>query len=278
MGEHIKSNLSYLCTRDITANNVENSPEGIILLSRIPRDNQPTSEVELHARPGYSLGREDSIHGVQFADLVVPRRSGISTVQPIAIKPVMSAKHAVREHKVARYLNKQGEQLTFRPLGFTRWGGNFSTITEFDQGVVTYDNTILQESHRPTEPEIAEALTVAAQTLIILNDKRLTHGDFQVKNTGSDINNRPRIIDLTTIRKFRDAEDLSDDIMMYIESLTRFGTKISPVSQQQLDDHFLHTYEENINDIFPKQRTLEIKMTIAAVRDSLGFLIGPSIT
>lgn len=247
-------------------------------MSRIPRDNQPTSEVELHARPGYSLGREDSIHGVQFADLVVPRRSGISTVQPIAIKPVMSAKHAVREHKVARYLNKQGEQLTFRPLGFTRWGGNFSTITEFDQGVVTYDNTILQESHRPTEPEIAEALTVAAQTLIILNDKRLTHGDFQVKNTGSDINNRPRIIDLTTIRKFRDAEDLSDDIMMYIESLTRFGTKISPVSQQQLDDHFLHTYEENINDIFPKQRTLEIKMTIAAVRDSLGFLIGPSIT
>lgn len=89
MGEYIKSNLSYLCTRDATASNVENSPEGIILLSRIPRDNQPVSEAELHARPGYSLGREDSIHGVQFADLVIPRRPGISTVQPIAIKPVM---------------------------------------------------------------------------------------------------------------------------------------------------------------------------------------------
>lgn len=89
MGEYIKSNLSYLCTRDITANNVENSPEGIILLSRIPRANHPVSEAELHARPGYSLGREDSMHGVQFADLVIPRRPGISTVQPIAIKPVM---------------------------------------------------------------------------------------------------------------------------------------------------------------------------------------------
>lgn len=122
MGEHIKSNLSYLCTRDITASSVENSPEGIILLSRIPRANHPVSEAELHARPGYSLGREDSMHGVQFADLVIPRRPGISTVQPIAIKPVMSAKRAVREHKVARYLNKQGEQLAFRPLGFTRWG------------------------------------------------------------------------------------------------------------------------------------------------------------
>ena len=59
MGEHIKSNLSYLCTRDITASSVENSPEGIILLSRIPRANHPVSEAELHARPGYSLGRED---------------------------------------------------------------------------------------------------------------------------------------------------------------------------------------------------------------------------
>lgn len=247
------------------------------MLSRIPRDNQPASEIELHTRPGYSLGREDSVHGVQFADLVLPRRPDVSTIQPIAIKPVMSAKHAVREHKVAHYLNKQGEQLTFRPLGFARWGGNFSTITEFDQGVVTYDNTISEESHMPTETEIAEALTVAAQTLIILNNRGLAHGDFQVKNTGSDINSRPRIIDLTTIRKFHDAEDLSDDIMLYIESLTRFGTRLSPVSRQQFDDHFLHTYEKSINDIFPEQRALEIKMAIAAVRDSLDFLIGPDI-
>ncbi len=278
MGECIKSNLSYLCTRDATASNVENSPEGIILLSRIPRDNQPTSEVELHARPDYSLGREDSIHGVQFADLVIPRRSGISTVQPIALKPVMSAKGAVREYKIARYLNKQGEQLTFRPLGFTRWGGNFSTITEFDQGVVSYDNTLLEKTHKPTESEIAEALTVAAQTLIILNDIGLVHGDFQVKNTASDVNGRIRVIDLTMIKRLRDTEDVLSDITLYTESLTRFGTQLSPVSPEQFDDHFLHTYEKSVSDTFPKQRQLEVKMGISAMRGSLDFLIGPSIT
>ena len=278
MGEYIKSNLSYLCTRDATASNVENSPEGIILLSRIPRDNQPTSEVELHARPDYSLGREDSRHGVQFADLVVPRRSGTSTVQPIALKPVMSAKGAVREHKIARYLNKQGEQLTFRPLGFTRWGGNFSTITEFDQGVVSYDNTLLEKTHKPTESEIAEALTVAAQTLIILNDIGLVHGDFQVKNTASDVNGRIRVIDLTMMKRLRDTEDVLSDITLYTESLTRFGTQLSPVSPEQFDDHFLHTYEKSVSDIFPKQRQLEVKMDISAMRGSLDFLIGPSIT
>ncbi len=278
MGECIKSNLSYLCTRDATASNVENSPEGIILLSRIPRDNQPASEAELHARPGYSLGREDSIHGVQFADLVIPRRSGISTVQPIALKPVMSAKGAVREYKIARYLNKQGEQLTFRPLGFTRWGGNFSTITEFDQGVVSYDNTLLEKTHKPTESEIAEALTVAAQTLIILNDIGLVHGDFQVKNTASDVNGRIRVIDLTMIKRLRDTEDVLSDITLYTESLTRFGTQLSPVSPEQFDDHFLHTYEKSVSDTFPKQRQLEVKMGISAMRGSLDFLIGPSIT
>ena len=278
MGECIKSNLSYLCTRDATASNVKNSPEGIILLSRIPRDKQPASEAELHTRPGYSLGREDSIHGVQFADLVIPRRSGISTVQPIALKPVMSAKGAVREHKIARYLNKQGEQLTFRPLGFTRWGGNFSTITEFDQGVVSYDNILLEKTHKPTESEIAEALTVAAQTLIILNDIGLVHGDFQVKNTASDVNGRIRVIDLTMIKRLRDTEDVLSDITLYTESLTRFGTQLSPVSPEQFDDYFLHTYEKSVSNTFPKQRQLEVKMGISAMRGSLDFLIGPSIT
>lgn len=276
MPEYTRNNLSYVHTRDVTVDNVENSPEGIILLSRSPTATQPISEAELYARPGYIVGREDSVNGVQFADLVLPRRSSASTTQPVAIKPVESAKHAVREHKVANYLNREGEQLAFRPLGFTRWGNNFSTITEFDQGVVSYDNVLLQETHRPTESEIAESLTVAAQTLIILNDRGLAHGDFQVKNTASDINGRTRIIDLTTMRKLRDAEDVSDDISLYMESLTRFGTKESPVNQQQFDDYFLHKYEKSIPDIFPEQRKLEVGMAITAIRDSLDFLIGPS--
>lgn len=78
------------------------------------------------------------------------------------------------------------------------------------------------------------------------------------------------------MRKLRDAEDVSDDISLYMESLTRFGTKESPVNQQQFDDYFLHKYEESIPDIFPEQRKSEVGMAITAIRDSLDFLIGPS--
>lgn len=143
---------------------------------------------------------------------------------------------------------------------------------------MSYDNILLQESHKPTESKIVEALTVAAQTLVILNSKGLVHGDFQVKNTASDINGRTRIIDLTTIGKLHDMEDMSDDILLYAESLTRFGTQLSPISQQQFDDHFLHTYEEKITDIFPLQKQVEARIAISAIRSSLDILIGPSAT
>ena len=275
----MKYGLSYVYTRDVTSDTIrEWLPEGVILLSQLPKLGQPTSSVQIHEIPDYAKGRKDSVHRVKFGNMIIPEQSSALTTQPVAIKPVESARHAVREYKAEKYLNKEGEQLAFRTLGFTKTGGNFSTITEFDQGVVSYDNILLQESHKPTEPKIAEALTVAAQTLVILNSKGLVHGDFQVKNTASDINGRTRIIDLTTIGKLHDMEDVSDDILLYAESLTRFGTQLSPVSQQQFDDHFLHIYEKNIPDIFPIQRQLEAKMATSAIRSSLDILIGPSAT
>lgn len=80
------------------------------------------------------------------------------------------------------------------------------------------------------------------------------------------------------IKRLRDTEDVLSDITLYTESLTGFGTQLSPVSPEQFDDHFLRTYEKSVSDIFPKQRQLEVKMSISAMRGSLDFLIGPSIT
>ena len=99
-----------------------------------------------------------------------------------------------------------------------------------------------------------------------------------MKNTASDGNGRIRVIDLTMIKRLRDTEDVLSDITLYTESLTRFGNPLSPVSPEQIDDHFLHTYEKSLSDIFPKQRQLEVKMDISAMRGRLDFLIGPSIT
>lgn len=152
-------------------------------------------------------------------------------------------------------------------------GGNYSVITEFESGVVTYDNTILNETYSPTESEISEALTTAALTLATLNDLGLAHGDFQVKNTARDINNRVRIVDLTEMRKLNSPDDTFNDIALYMESLSRFGTKRSPVSPQQFNDHFLKTYEKNIPDIFPMYERLEAEMAIHALRDMLDFTL-----
>ena len=102
-----------------------------------------------------------------------------------------------------------------------------------------------------------------------LNDFGLMHGDFQVKNTARDTNNRVRIVDLTEMRKFNSPDDALNDIMLYMESLSKFGTRFSPVSPQQFDEYFLKTYEKNIPDVFPESKRLEVKMAIHALRDML---------
>ena len=272
-----RETLHYISPQDVNRETVKNLPEGVTLLS-----NAPGLAAKLHNRfvslttnDDYFQGREDSIHGVHFADMEIFHNGNTSpTTQPIAIKPVFSPGGAVREYKASGYLNRC-DQLTFRHLGFIRWGGNFNTITEFDQGVVSYDNVLLNREYRPDEQSIAEALTVAANTLILLNDRNLVHGDFQVKNTASDVTGATRIIDVTTLRKFSDAEDICEDMSVYIESLTRFGEKTSPVSPQQVDEYLLRPYIEAIPDIFPIQSKLEVEMTVRALRDTLDFMLGP---
>jgi hypothetical protein len=273
MSEYLESKLSYIHPSNVTTSNLKNSPEGIILLSDVSKPDQTPLDVRVDKVPKYAEGREDSVYQVQFGDMTISGQTDSSPkiIQPVAIKAADSLSRAIREYNTIKYLNsrEEGRPLTFRVLGFTRWGGNYSVITEFESGVVTYDNTILNEAHKPTESEISEALTTAALTLVTLNDFGLMHGDFQVKNTARDINNRVRIVDLTEMRRFNSPDDTFEDIALYIESLSKFGTRFSPVSPQQFDEYFLKTYEKNIPDVFPGSKRLEVNMAIHALRDML---------
>lgn len=277
MSEYLESKLSYIHPSDVTISNLKNSPEGIILLSDISKPDQTPLDVRVDKVPKYAEGREDSVYQVQFGDMTISGQTDSSPkiIQPVAIKPADSLNRAIREYNIIKYLNSRedGRQLTFRILGFTRWGGNYSVITEFESGVVTYDNTILNETHKPTESEISESLTAAALTLVTLNDFGLVHGDLQVKNTARDVNNRVRIVDLTKMRRFNSPDDTFEDIALYIESLSGFGTRFSHVSPQQFDEYFLKTYEKNIPDIFSASKRLEVKMAIHALRDMLDFTL-----
>lgn len=277
MSEYLESKLSYIHPSDVTTSNLKNSPEGIILLSDISKPDQTPLDVRVDKVPKYAEGREDSVYQVQFGDMTISGQTDSSPkiIQPIAIKAADSLSRAIREYNTIKYLNsrEEGTRLTFQTLGFTRWGSNYSVITEFESGVVTYDNTILNETYSPTESEISEALTTAALTLATLNDLNLVHGDFQVKNTARDINNRVRIVDLTEMRRFNSPDDTFEDIALYIESLSGFGTRFSHVSPQQFDEYFLKTYEKNIPDIFSASKRLEVKMAIHVLRDMLDFTL-----
>ena len=277
MSEYLESKLSYIHPSDVTISNLKNSPEGIILLSDISKPDQTPLDVRVDKVPKYAEGREDSVYQVQFGDMTISGQTDSSPkiIQPIAIKAADSLSRAIREYNTIKYLNsrEEGRRLTFQTLGFTRWGSNYSVITEFESGVVTYDNTILNETYSPAESEISEALTTAALTLVTLNDLNLVHGDFQVKNTARDINNRVRIVDLTEMRRFNSPDDTFEDIALYIESLSGFGTRFSHVSPQQFDEYFLKTYEKNIPDIFSASKRLEVKMAVHALRDMLDFTL-----
>ena len=248
MSEQLKTPASYLDAADITTDKLTHQPEGVILLSYLPKTVQSPPNVELHPRPDYAEGRKRSIHGVYFADLALAHTDRPVVTQPVAIKPVLSVHFAAHEYRTADYLNRDGQQLTFQLLGFIRRGSQFSTITKFDSGVVSYDNIILQERSRPPEQAVQEALIVAARTLLILHDKQLVHGDFQIKNTASDV---------------------SDDITQYTGSLTRFGTRPSPITQQQFQDYFLDTYRDGITDVFPVQRQADVRIALAGLRAML---------
>ena len=277
MSEYLESKLSYIHPSDVTTSNLKNSPEGIILLSDVSKPDQTPLDVRVDKVPKYAEGREDSVYQVQFGDMTISGQTDSSPkiIQPIAIKAADSLSRAIREYNTIKYLNsrEEGRRLTFQTLGFTRWGSNYSVITEFESGVVTYDNTILNETYSPAESEISEALTTAALTLVTLNDLNLVHGDFQVKNTARDINNRVRIVDLTEMRRFNSPDDTFEDIALYIESLSGFGTRFSHVSPQQFDEYFLKTYEKNIPDIFSASKRLEVKMAVHALRDMLDFTL-----
>ena len=173
-------------------------------------------------------------------------------MQPIAIKPLSKAWLAAREFRTAKRLNRD-TQRTFRSLGFLSMGGQIATVTEFEEGVTSFDN-ILWRRHQLQEKEIHWALSCAAAGLISLHSEGYTHGDYQVKNTAYSSTLQPRIIDITDVRKRADPFEFGDDLTLYIESLSIFGRRPSKASSQQVKESFLDPYHQVIHDIFPKSK------------------------
>ena len=198
--------------------------------------------------------------------------------QPVAIKPLDIPSLAAQELRTATDINSHDQRrLTFQPIGFANIGrsdgsSNLSIITEFEEGVTSFDN-VLYESEKLDDSTVAWALGCAARGLIILHGLGYEHGDYQVQNTTYDTGLQPRIIDITGTIKQCNPLSFSDDLRIYIGSLSDFDTRKPVASKEQILDCFLAPYREEIPNMFPRdhlrREMYSIVDRIAAATDDI---------
>lgn len=247
--------------RGLTRKLGELSTNQLLLITETETPEQLSNTAHLTVRPDYSEGRRESFFGVWFADMTIHGKGGSEddtlARQPVAIKPLDIPSLAAQELRTATDINSHNQRrLTFQPIGFANIGrsdgsSNLSIITEFEEGVTSFDN-VLYKSEKLDDGTVAWALGCAARGLIILHDLGYEHGDYQVQNTAYDTGLQPRIIDITSSKKRNNPRDFTGDLKTYIGSLSYFDTRKPVASREQILDCFLAPYREEIPNMFPR--------------------------
>ena len=247
--------------RGLTRKLGELSTNQLLLITETETPEQLSNTAHLTVRPDYSEGRRESFFGVWFADMTIHGKGGSEddtlARQPVAIKPLDIPSLAAQELRTATDINSHDQRrLTFQPIGFANIGrsdgsSNLSIITEFEEGVTSFDN-VLYKSEKLDDGTVAWALGCAARGLIILHDLGYEHGDYQVQNTAYDTGLQPRIIDITSYKKRNNPRDFTGDLKTYIGSLSYFDTRKPVASREQILDCFLAPYREEILNMFPR--------------------------
>ena len=198
----------------------------------------PTGDAGLTEQRNRLTGRSDSACGVWFADIASQVSQGDTTqIQPVAIKPLGPAWHAVKEVRTAYAVNEIGTEgcpdmslppVTFTPIGILRAEGHYNMVTRFEEGVLSLDNVLNPTENKyipPSVPEVHTALTYGAINLLFLHGNMVSHGDAQVKNTAM-IGVEGRIIDVTTSRLYKTmspkvTEAFLSDLQTYMASVAK---------------------------------------------------------
>lgn len=245
--------------RGLTRKLGELSTNQLLLITETETPEQLSNTAHLTVRPDYCEGRRESFFEVWFADMTIHGEGGTLARQPVAIKPVDIPRLATQELRTATDINSHDQRrLTFQPIGFANIGksdgrSKLSIITEFEEGVTSFDNILYKDrEEKPNENTVAWALGCAARGLIILHGLGYEHGDYQVQNTAYDTGLQPRIIDITGAIKRYDPLSFSGDLKIYIGSLSDFDTRKPVASKEQVLDCFLAPYREEIPNMFPR--------------------------
>lgn len=249
--------------RGLTRKLGELSTNQLLLITETETPEQLSNTARLTMRPDYSEGRRKSFFEVWFADMTIHGKgeSEDDTLarQPVAIKPVGIPRLATQELRTATDINSHDQRrLTFQPIDFANIGksdgsSKLSIITEFEEGVTSFDNILYKDrEEKPNENTVAWALGCAARGLIILHGLGYEHGDYQVQNTAYDTGLQPRIIDITGTKKRNNPRDFTGGLKTYIGSLSDFDTRKPVASREQILDCFLAPYREEIPNMFPR--------------------------
>lgn len=280
----------------------ELSTNQLLLITETETPEQLSNTAHLTMRHDYSEGRRESFFGVWFADMTIHGKggSGDDTLarQPVAIKPLDIPRLAAQELRTATDINSHDQRrLTFQPIGFANIGrsdssSKLSIITEFEEGVTSFDNVLYKDKDKDKDKDkgegeddgekldddtIAWALGCAARGLIILHGLGYEHGDYQVQNTAYDTGLQPRIIDITGTKKRNNPRDFTGDLKTYIGSLSDFDTRKPVASKEQILDCFLAPYREEILNMFPRDHLRrEMYNTVDCIEATIDDILSPS--
>lgn len=260
------------------------STNKLLLITETETPEQLSNTAHLTMRPDYSEGRRKSSFEVWFADMTIHGEGGTLARQPVAIKPVDIPRLATQELRTATDINSHDQRrLTFQPIGFANIGNSdgsskLSIITEFEEGVTSFDNILYKDKEeKPNENTVAWALGCAARGLIILHDLGYEHGDYQVQNTAHDTRLQPRIIDITGAKKRNNPRDFTGDLKTYIGSLSDFDTRKPVASRKQILDCFLAPYREEIPNMFPHDHLRrEMHNAVDCIAATIDDILSPS--
>ncbi len=135
----------------------------------------------------WSLGRAKSHRGTFFGELQLTSATGRIDTVPVAVKPFLyeEAGNAIQELAMLEYLAAQGVE-SLEPVGIImhRWNNppTVYLLTRLRQELSSLDSPERWAGVR--RETMADALTPAVETLVMLHGKAVSHGDPKLRNIG----------------------------------------------------------------------------------------------
>jgi len=261
-------NITYQDTgKGLTRTVQQLGREGLLLFTGPLRRTEPlANHAVIVNNPSYAETRQQSTSGIWFGDMTAGANGADVFTRPVAVKPLGPAWKAVEEVRTAQAINRLATDdftdmaampVTFQPIGIARTGDTFSVVTNFEQTVISFDNSLQRRDGILTSPEEAiTGLAYAAAALIFLHANKFSQGDYQVKNTASD-GVSSRVIDVTSIKKHgaihsANVEKFLEDIRTYVHSVQSHHAT-NGITREMMNNEFIEYYRSCVPDIFPAE-------------------------